>query len=82
MPLQHTFVDENQFPWIEIELAVKPFPALLQHVRTLLLRGVRRFLRNSLLRNWYLCGLQNESEGFGAPVKIFDNSLPVAGLVI
>jgi hypothetical protein len=40
------------------------------------------FLRNSLLGNWYLCGLQNEPEGFGAPMKIFDNSLPVAGLLI
>jgi len=45
-------------------------------------RSAATFLRNSLLGNWYLCGLQNEPEGFGAPMKIFDNSLPVAGLVI
>jgi hypothetical protein len=30
-------VDENKFPWIKIELPREPFPALLLHVRALLL---------------------------------------------
>jgi hypothetical protein len=40
------------------------------------------FLRNGLLGGRHLCCLQNESEGLGAPMKIFDNPLPIAGLVI
>jgi len=40
------------------------------------------FLRNGLLGGRHLCCLQNESEGLGTPMKIFDNPLPIAGLVI
>jgi hypothetical protein len=40
------------------------------------------FLRNSLFGNWNVRRLQNEAEGLGAPMKIFDNPLPIAGLVI
>jgi len=41
VPLQHTLVDEDEFWGIEIELSGEPFPALLQHVRALLLGRVR-----------------------------------------
>src|ERR1019366_6532447 len=40
------------------------------------------FLRNGLLGGRHLCCLENESEGLGTPMKIFDNPLPIAGLVI
>ena len=40
------FVDENKFPRIEVELRPKPFLTLLQNIRALLLRGVRRFFLN------------------------------------
>src|SRR5665811_243217 len=45
-------------------------------------RSATVFLRNGLLGSRHLCCLQNESEGLGAPMKIFDNPLPIAGLVI
>jgi hypothetical protein len=41
VPLQHTFIDENELPRIEIELPGETFEAAPQHVRTLLLVGVR-----------------------------------------
>ena len=39
-------IDENERPWIEIELLGEPLPALLQNVRALLLLGVRGLLWN------------------------------------
>ncbi|ARM91195.1 hypothetical protein RHEC894_PC00161 (plasmid) [Rhizobium sp. CIAT894] len=40
MPLQHTFVDEDQFLRIEIQLAVEPGAPALQDVRSVLLQCV------------------------------------------
>ena len=37
-------IDENELPWIEIELLGEPLPALLQNARALLLLGVRGLL--------------------------------------
>jgi hypothetical protein len=40
------------------------------------------FLRNGLVGSRDLCCLQNESEGLGAPMKIFDDTFPITGLVV
>ena len=78
--LQHTLVDEHQVFGIKIRLRVEPGLTLGGDVGSLVLAGVRRFLRNNRLSG--ILFLQDEPECFRASAQIVQDTLPVALFII